>query len=175
MKASLKSLALLFVVLPLAFVVSCGDDEEDINREPLILGTWTLESQKVTNVKATVSGLPVGIPESVIKELVDTLTIIPQNSKITFNQDLTYSIKAPQRTTDASGSWSLSEDQNTITITGLEDAQTLLGSSSLAFVIQRISNTDFSLLTSVPEITIPNIPNLGSVKASGDYQMELKK
>ncbi len=157
-----------------ALVASCGDDEE-VDREPLILGVWTLESQQVSNVQANVGGSPIGIPQDFIKEFVDTLKIIPENSEITFNQDRTYSIKAPQQTTDLTGTWQLSDDQSTITLTGLEDAEALLGSSSLAFVIQTISATDFSMLTSVPDITLPNLPTIGTVTASGDYQLTLKK
>ena len=175
MNVSLKFLVLLVVTLPLAFMVSCGDDEEDVDREPLIIGTWTLESQQISNVQANIGGSPIGIPQNLIQGFVDTLKIIPENSEITFNQDRTYSIKAPQQTNDLAGTWELSDDQNTITLSGLEAAEALLGSSSLAFVIQSISSTDFSMLTSVPEITLPDIPTLGTVIASGDYQLILKK
>ena len=174
MKTNRKILGPIVALLFLTLAISCGEDEE-VDREPLIIGTWTLESQNVANIQANVGGVPLTIPPEFISEFVDSLAIIPENSEITFNQDRTYTVKAPQQTTDASGTWSLSEDQNTITITGLAGAEALLGSSSLAFVIQRLSATDFSMLTSVPEITIPNVPNFGSVKASGDYQLSLEK
>lgn len=173
MKASLKSLALLFFVLPIAFMVSCGDDEEDIDREPLIIGTWTLESQNITN--AVVNGISVDISQSPFKELVGDIAIIPESSEITFNQDRTYTVNAPQQTSDFSGTWELSDDQSTITLSGLEDAEALLGSNSLVFVILSINDTDFSMNTTSSEITIPNVPNLGTVKASGDYQLNLEK
>ncbi len=158
----------------LVLVASCGEDEE-VDREPLIIGEWVLASQQVSNVQANFGGSPIGIPQDFIKGFVDTLKIIPENSEITFNQDRTYSIKAPQQTTDLTGTWELSDDQSTITLSGLEAAEALLGSSSLAFVIQAISSTDFSMLTSVPEITLPNLPTIGTVTASGDYQLVLKK
>ena len=174
MKASLKFLVLLVAMFPLAFVVSCSDDEEDVDREPLIVGEWTLESQKVVNPTAiSDSGIP--IPAALLGPFVDTLKILPESSKMTFDQDYTYTISAPQQTSDFSGTWSLSDDQSTITLSGLEGAEALLGSSSLAFIIQNINATNFSMLTSVPEIVFPNIPTLGTVRASGDYQLVLEK
>ena len=175
MNASLKYFVLLIVMLPLGFMASCSEDDEEVDREPLIIGVWTLESQRISNVEATVAGLG-GVPvQSFLEPVLDTLTIIPENSEITFNQDRTYTIKAPQQTTDLAGTWELSADQSTITLNGFEAAQALLGASSLDFVILSISSTDFSMVTSVSDITIPNLPTVGTVNASGDYQMTLKK
>ena len=173
MNASLKFLVLLITLFPLVFVVSCSDDEEEVDREPLIIGEWILESQQISNV--TANGISIDVSSPLFGGLIDTLTIIPENSEITFNQNRTYRIKAPQQTTDLTGTWELSDDQSTITLSGLEDAEALLGSSSLAFVIQTISATDFSMLTSVPNITLPNLPTVGTVTASGDYQLNLVK
>ncbi len=154
-------------------MVSCGDDEEDIDREPLIIGTWTLESQEISSI--TANGITVDPSSPLLGGLLDTLAILPENSEITFNQDHTYSAKAPQQTTDLAGTWTLSGDQSTITLSGIEAAEALLGSSSLDFVIQSISSTNFSMVTSVSEINIPNIPAIGTANVSGDYQLILKK
>lgn len=167
-----KFLLLLVILLPLAFMVSCSDDEE-IDREPLIIGTWTLASQNVSN--AVLNGVSVDVSQSPFKELVGDLIIIPENSEITFNPDRTYTVKAPQQSSDFSGTWELSDDQTRITLSGLEDAEALLGSNSLVFDILNINDANFSMNTSSSEITIPNVPNLGTVRASGDYQLNLEK
>ena len=176
MNASLKFLVLLITMLSLVFVAACSDDEEDVDREPLIIGVWTLESQDITNVSATAGGIGnIPIPESIVNSFVDTLTIIPENSEFTFNQDRTYTVRTPQRSSDFSGTWALSDDQNTITLSGLEAAEALLGSNSLVFVILSISDTNFSVNTSSSEITLPNLPTVGTVTGSGDYQLNLVK
>jgi hypothetical protein len=160
----------------LALVTSCGEDEEIVDREPLIIGVWTLESQDITNVSASASGIGnIPIPESIVNSFVDTLTIIPENSEFTFNQDRTYRVRTPQQNSDFSGTWALSDDQNTITLSGLEAAEALLGSNSLVFVILSISDTNFSVNTSSSEITLPNLPTVGTVTGSGDYQLNLVK
>ena len=173
MNASLKFLVLLITMLPLVFVAACSDDEEDVDREPLIIGAWTLESQQISNV--TANGIPNIDSSPLFRDYINALTILPENSEITFNQDRTYTVKAPQQTSDFSGTWELSDDQSTITLSGLEAAEALLGSDNLVFVILSINDTNFTLNTSSSEVTIPNVPNLGTVTASGDYQLNLVK
>ena len=172
MNLSHRFFGLMGAVCLFALVASCGDDEE-VDREPLIIGTWTLESQQASNV--VVNGISIDVTQSPFSDLVGDLMIIPENSEITFNQDRTYTVKAPQQASDFSGTWELSADQSVITLSGLDDAEAVLGSNSLDFVILTINDTDFTINTSSSEITIPNVPNLGTVNASGDYQLNLEK
>lgn len=171
MNTPLKLFALLVIAFP--FLTSCGDDEEIIDREPLIIGAWTLESQQISN--ATANGIQVDVTQSPFKELLGDLSIIPDGSEITFDQDRSYTVRAPQQSSGFSGTWELSDDQTTITLAGLEGAEDLLGSSSLVFVILGINETDFNINTTSSEITIPNVPNLGTIRASGDYALNLRK
>jgi hypothetical protein len=171
MNTPLKLFSLLVITFP--FLTSCGDDEEVVDREPLIIGTWTLESQQISN--ATANGITVDVTKSPFKELVGDLAIIPDGSEITFDQNRSYTVRPPQQSSGFTGTWELSDDQTTITLAGLEGAEDLLGSSSLVFVILGISETDFNINTTSSEITIPNVPNFGTVNASGDYTLNLGK
>lgn len=167
--------AMLFLF---AFVASCSDDEEEA-REELIIGTWLLESQEVTNIKA--EGLPLDLSTFLTDDNQEDLAILPENATITFNQDRTYSIDDPSQTGLLTGSWELSGNGDIITLGGLEAAEALLGTNTLPFTIQSINTSDLSLLASVSGIDISNfdIPNLPSsvanTKFSGDYQLDLKK
>lgn len=172
MSLSHKFFGLIGVFCLFTLLFSCADDEE-VDREPLILGVWTLESQQASNV--VVNGISIDVTQSPFSSLVGDITIIPENSEIAFNQDRTYNVSAPQQASDFSGTWELSADQSIITLSGLDDAEAVLGSNSLDFVILSINDTDFTMNTSSSEITIPNVPNLGTVRASGDYQLALVK
>ena len=165
-----------------AFIVSCSDDEELLKEDQLI-GSWELESQEIKNVKANVLGgaIPLdNVPQ--VREVLDTIAIFPEDAMLTFKEDRTYTVVASSVSGNAlEGTWSLSDDGETLTITGLDQASQLLGSNSLAFAIQNFTESDLSLLATIPEITlpegidIPNVPNLGTISLSGDYQLDLKK
>lgn len=167
-------------LLLLAFVAACGEDEEE-PREPLIIGTWSLESQELTNIEANIAGGALDITNQVPEEYRN-LTIFPEDATITFNEDGTYVADTPDGDGVLTGSWELSDDEEIITISGLDEAEALLGSNSLPFTIREIDASNFSLLASVSDIRLPDdvdiegLPaGLGAVSFSGDYQLDLRK
>ena len=168
--------------LTVLVVVSCSEDEEVLKEDQLI-GSWALESQEIKNVVATVQGISLPLDDvPQVREVLDTIAVFPEDAVLTFAEDQTYTVVASSVNGNAlEGTWSLSDNGETITITGLDDAAQLLGSNSLTFVIQSFTDTNLSLLATIPEITlpegidIPNVPNLGTISLSGDYQLDLKK
>ena len=180
MQMYLKSVKIIAFLSLFVFVASCSDDEEE-SREPLIIGTWSLESQELTNIRADISGFSQDITDQLPEEYRD-LEIFPEDATITFNEDRTYVVDTPDEDNVLDGSWELSDDEEVITITGLDQAEALLGSTTLPFVIQDISATNLSLLASVSDIRIPDdidvsgIPfDVSAVSFSGDYQLDLQK
>ena len=171
--------AMLFVV---TCMVSCGDDEE-VLKEDQLTGNWSLESQEIRNVTANAQGFSFpldDVPE--VRNLLDTIAIFPENATITFNENKSYVVTDPSISDNAlQGTWSLDETGETLTINGLDDASQFLGSNSLSFTIQEFTDTNLSLLASIPDITlpddidIPNVPNIGTISLSADYQLDLKK
>lgn len=170
------------MLLLFAFIISCGEDEE-VAREDQLVGDWSLESQEVKNVTANAQGLSLKLDDvPQVRESLDSIEIFPENATLTFEEDKTYAVVAPSVSGNAlQGTWMLSEDGETLTITGLDQAAQFLGTNTLSFTIQSFTESSLSLLASVPDIAIPdgidipNIPNLGSVTLSGDYELSLKK
>lgn len=166
----------------LTFVAACSEDEE-APREPLIIGTWSLESQELTNIIA--NDVPLLGSQDItqaVPEEYRNLAIFPEDATITFNEDRTYVADTPDGDAALTGTWELSDDEQVITISGLDAAEAILGSTSLPFTIQDIDATNLSLLASVSGIRIPDdidiegLPaDLGNVSFSGDYRLDLQK
>ena len=165
-----------------AFAMSCSDDEEVMNEDQLV-GSWSLESQEIKNIIATVPGVPLPLPVSQFlpeeyQEVLDTLGIFPKNAILTFEQDKKYTVSDPSTGDNAlTGTWVLSEDGEQLTITGLDQVSQLLNTNSLVFAIQNFTASNLSLLASVSDISLTqfNISELEGATVSGEYQLDLKK
>ena len=168
----------------LVLVVSCSDDEEVVKEDQLV-GSWSLTSQEVKNIQITieVAGVPATVPidgflNDEQQEILDTLDILPEDVVLTFAEDQTYTGSSASAGSAAlAGTWTLSEDGKQLTITGLDQAAQLLGTSSLTFEVQNFTDTDLSLLASVSDISLDqfDVDELENATISGDYQLDLKK
>ena len=185
MQIFIKVATAIIAALMLTLITSCSDDEEPV-QEDLLIGDWSLASQEIKNVKATftVQGLPVTlsgdeIPE--VRELLDTIAIFPESATLSFAEDLTYVISDPSSSETLDGTWVLDEDARTLTMTGLDEASQFLGTNSLVFNILTFTESELSLLASVPDISldglssIPGAESLDGATVSGDYQLDLRK
>lgn len=176
--------AMLFL---LVFAVSCSDDDEVVQEDQLV-GTWSLESQEIQNIEVTIValGTPITVPidDNALDEflddeqraLLDTIAILPEDVLLTFEEDRTYAgNSASAGGSTLTGTWSLSDNGEQLTLTGLEQAQQLLGTSSLTFEVENFTATTISLIASVSDISLDqfDIDEIESV--SGEYRLDLRK
>ena len=182
-----KTIGTLAVLFVLACMASCSDDEEQVTRQEQVVGTWSLSSQKVTNIEVTtvVGGIPITLPVSDIpfiseeqKEILDTLKVLPEDVVFVFEADQTYTANSASAGSSAlTGDWSLSDDGQQLTLTGLDQASQVLGTNSLTFTIQSFTGSAMSLLASVNDISLDQfgVSELQGASISGDYQLDLEK
>ena len=134
-----KSTRFAVILLFAVFVAACSDDDEVVQEDQLV-GTWELESQEIQNIQVTIValGTPVTVPvdddllnnvlDDEQRAVIDSLTILPEDVLLTFKEDRTYVGNSASAGNSAlTGTWSLSENGEQLTLTGLEQAQQLLG------------------------------------------------
>ena len=166
-----------------AAMLSCSDDEEAVVRGELLTGEWTLADQEVSNivVSGSVAGIPISGPidnflSDEQKAILDTVAIFPPNGTLTFNADQTYTLDEPSLAQPLVGTWTL--NGNILTITGLDQASQFLESNALDFTVLSLTESRLSMSTSVPNISLADLPVPDEVRnatVSADYQLDLQK
>lgn len=157
-----SSRLLLFPLLALTFLFqACNDDENNTpSREELLVGTWSIQSNELTDYSFTLSQFPVTITKDNVQdypelaqyaeELENNLELLaeelfPPNTTITFSEDNTYILTNDQTTTAPQG-WSLSSDEQELTL-NIEDDEI----DRLVFDIQELSNNSLDVLLILDE------------------------
>ena len=179
-----QNINIIAMLLLVALTISCSDDEEVVQEDQLI-GTWSIASQEIQNIQLTVlvAGTPISTPIDEFlpqeqREILDTLDILPEDAILTFEEDRTYTgSSASAGSTVLAGSWTFSQEGEQLTLTGLEQAQQLLGTSSLTFEVQDFTTSNLSLVASVSDISLDqfNIAELEGATVSGEYRIDLRK
>ncbi len=146
MKPFINKLSYLF----LAFVIvlpSCKDDEDDRNRRDLLIGTWEIQTGELEGYEITIEGVTlnestIGIfaaASSEVRRVVDAVEeganiLFPPGTTISFNADDSFVIEDETEVTN--GTWSLSDNEETITVQATND----LGINQLEFIIRSLTD-----------------------------------
>lgn len=137
---------------------ACGDDDE-VSREDLLIGTWTIQSNELTDYSITISGFTL-TKESIqsspfadeAAEFEEDLAVIaedlfPPNTTITFNEDNTYVVT--NQTSSAPDDWALSSNEQELTLDiDSDDIQ------NLVFDIEELSNTELQVVLTLDDTDI---------------------
>ncbi len=132
----------LLLLIPVLFIFSCSDDDEDPTVKELIMANpWRVDNY---DVQASSGGIT--IPQSILDPfLQDVIDEAPLNGTITFNES-DFSIS--DNGTTITGTWSLSADEKMLTMVFA------VGNQSFTFDITEITSSTFKLTLSTTE----NIP-----------------
>ena len=156
-----------FCLLAVTVTLSACQDDEEPNRRDMLIGTWEIQSGELFDYSLTVSGIP--LTRSAVQGLVafdedlaqvdqaleDGADILfPSGTTIAFNDDNTYLVDDQSDVTN--GSWTLSEDDQTITV----QSETAIGTSELNFTIESLTDQQINLLLVLDRDDI-NLENQG--------------
>ena len=164
MRKTLKFQLLFLLVIPMLFQ-ACGDDDE-ITRQDLLTGTWVIESAELSDYTVT---LNVGIPLTITKEnassfgeefgpLIESFEqslsalaseLFPSGTTISFNDDNTYILTSPGDAGSINNTWSLSADEQEITVLLDDDDVADDSLDRLVFNISELSNDSLMLMLSI--------------------------
>ncbi|MEQ9439081.1 MAG: hypothetical protein RIG62_08525 [Cyclobacteriaceae bacterium] len=142
-----------YCLLVTLLIFSSCQDEEEASRRDMLIGTWEIQSGELFDYNLTVSGVPLtrsavqGLAAlnadlaEIDKALEDGADILfPAGTTIMFNDDNTYLVD--DQTDVVDGSWSLSDDEQTITV----QSETAIGTSELNFTIETFTEQQIGLL-----------------------------
>lgn len=147
----------------LIFLQACGDDEDELSRKDLLVGTWEIQTADLTDYTITISGIPLSMAtirnspfaddaqefEETLASLSDQL--FPAGTTINFNEDNTYLLASPATSNAVEDSWSLSADEQEITVMLGDDDITDDSLDQLIFSITELSNNSLTLLLTIDE------------------------
>lgn len=148
-----------YLLLAALFITtSCSDDEEDPSRRDLLIGTWEIRTGELVDYSVTVEGIEinrdnVGTIALVVPEVNDIVQAIeegadvlfPSGTVITFNDDNSFTLD--DQTEVTTGTWSLSDDEETITVQVVND----LGVDQLDFSIRSLTDQQVDIALRVDE------------------------
>ncbi len=165
------------------FAASCSDDDETAAQEDLLIGEWSLADQELSNivVSGSIAGIPISGPVDNFlsdeqKSILDTIAIFPNDGTLTFSEDQTYALSSPSLDQPLEGTWAL--NGNTLTMNGIAQVSQFLDSNALDFTVLSLSESRLSMSTSVPDISLADLPVPDQVRnatVSADYQLDLQK
>ncbi len=140
-----KQFAYWFILfVPLLFLTACGDDDDD----PVTLeGTWVLQRQELN---VLVNGIPIS-QEQLNAFGIDLSDLeIPEGSSLTFESGGVLQLNASGEPS-ATGTWSLSADQQTLTLSQ--------GGETLTFEVLELSANNLNIkLTETEQIEEGGFP-----------------
>lgn len=151
MKNTLSKLGFIFtLVLSIIIVTSCNKESEGEKATNDLLGTWTFSG---TDVELTANGQDIidymtsdfGYTQEQAQMLVDIYTAgieAGNTGTINFKDDNTYHMVSPDGNED--GTWSMSEDGNTLTVKFEQETDnlTVVSLSSSALTLKLPSETE---------------------------------
>ncbi len=144
---------MLLLLAPIIFQ-ACKDDEEP---EASLAGTWTVSDQeiKILAQGQDITTLALALLEEQDID-IDSILVFPDNTRITFASDSTYTTTPLEANQASSGTWSLDAAANSLTIFDNSDVDPVI------FSVQTLDKNNLVLSTSeevaLPAGTIPQIP-----------------
>lgn len=152
-------LPLLAIVI---FLQACGDDDE-LSRKDLLVGIWEIQTADLTDYSITINSIPLSMTtirnspfaddaqvfEDTLASLSDQL--FPAGTTINFNEDNTYLLTSPATSNAVTDTWSLSADEQEVTVMLGDDDITDNNLDQLIFSITELSNNSLTLLLTIDE------------------------
>ncbi len=167
------------VLFAFLFIQACSDDDQEMSREEVLLGTWTIQSSALTDYSITASGLTLtkdnvaGSPfEAMAKEFEESLAVLadsifPPNTVITFNDDNTYLLTNPSSSDPYQDVWALSSDEQNLTI-DLDNDDV----SNLIFDIKELTASKLGVVLTLDENDINLAEDGGDELPVDDFTIE---
>lgn len=173
MMKRIKNTAYLIVFLLPLFLLACGEDEPELSREELLIGSWKLQAQNIASV--TYQGTE--FPESqfgFIEDLIENQSgidieipekIFSDSTALTFNADKSYTIYDPQVDETFPGSWSFNSNADTVSLTLSEEVTILpLNNNQVNAVIENLTENVLTLLLVVEDLELQGYEVGGKIR-----------
>ncbi|WP_277487184.1 hypothetical protein [Catalinimonas alkaloidigena] len=158
-------------LLALSFLFQACSEDDEVSREDLLTGTWTIQTSELTDYSITISGFTLtketiqNTPfagdaaefEESLKMIADDL--FPPNTTITFNDDNTYVVT--NQTSSAPDNWALSANEQELTIDIEND-----DIQSLVFTIEELSSSALQIVLTLDETAV-------DLEAMGGEELEV--
>lgn len=129
-----------WMIVPVLLGLSACQEDEEIPRQDLLIGTWMLEDQSIEQVTVSSGENQLTFSEEEFIQFlaisgedtdVESLRLFDENSTFTFSEDRTYVVEDTDGTATIAGDWSLSESETKLTFG--------IASESLLFTILSLS------------------------------------
>ncbi len=168
-----------YLLLSVLLLTSCKEDESNADtKESSIIGTWGITQ---FDVDISISGISladylidsldfsaqeVTIAEALIRSEVDALF---ESETITFKSDQTFEVLVDDKL--ETGGWSLSDDQSTLIISGIEDQQISLAVTSLSEEVLKVGLSELIQLNEYLDTSTFGITIAESLLLEGNFTL----